>query len=303
MFAAVIAGCKETTETPIAPSMVSNFTATPGTDDPKFKTGTEKGSIALSWQNPTEGDFFYAQIQYIDPVSGGLKKINVSHYADSYTLRGLYHKNGDYTFRIYPVSSTNTIGEQYLEVTSRSEIVPPVYTENPDSIKKIPLVADQLASNATDPSEGSLAGLLDGDLSTFWHANWHSPVPFPQYWTIKLGREVEGVKLKMTTRQHATNHAIKNAEIYGSNDPDDVSDDDATWTLLLPQDEIGTFPTGNAAVYTTPAASMYVALVPDPDYRFRRVKLNVLSVANAYWVYSELEVQSVEFMIFDPENE
>ncbi len=283
VFAAALAGCKEGT-TEVAPSMISNLTATPG-----------EGTITLSWDNPAAGDYYYSQIQFVDPVDGKLKKRNVSNHVSTYTIDGLYRKNGDYTFKVYPVSSTHTLGSQSLEVTSRALAVPSTWAV--ESTTKIALVSDQLASNATDPSEGSLGGLLDGDLSTFWHANWHSPVPFPQYWTIKLGKEVEGVKLNLRTRQHATNHAINEAELLATNQPDDVPDDEITdWVTLTTFPDV-TFPNGNAALWESPAYSTFV----ENNYKFRRLKLNVKSVQNSYWVYSELEVFDVKYVEYDPE--
>ena len=288
--AAVAVGCKEEGEKAITPSMISNLVATPS-----------EGAITLKWDNPTSGDYLYSRIEYTDPVTGKLKKTNVSHYTNTWTLSGLFRKNGDYTFRVYPVSSTHTIGKDYLEETSRAGAVPPTYMEKEETTK-IQLTVEQLAvgptSAVTDPSEGSLEGLIDGSLSTFWHENWHSKQPFPQFWSIKLGKEVEGVKLKLTTRQHNSNHAIGEAEIYVSNDEDTVTDAEASWTLMLPKDKIGTFPTGNAAVYTTPTAS---EVTKEGPTRFRRVKLNVLSSSASYWCYSELEVQEVKYEVIDPE--
>lgn len=295
---AAIVGCKEDKVAPVIPSPISNLTATPGTGEPG--TADARGTITLSWDTPTEGDYFYSQIQYVDPVDGELKKVNISHFAESsYTLSGLYKVNGSYTFKVYPVSSTNTFGAP-LEVMATSKKVPATITEN---LTRIPLVADGLASDVTDPSEGSLANLLDGDKTTFWHSDWHAPKPFPQYWTIKLGRETDRVKLRMTSRNSSANGAIKESVLMGTNVSDDVPDSAVTDWVTLATFPNGTFRGGNALTDDTPVAPTGPPSTEPLDYKFRRLKLQVNSVQNSYWFYSELEVYSVRYEIFDPDKD
>lgn len=298
LFAAAFWGCGTNGVEPVTPPDISNLTATPGTGEPG--TADQRGTITLNWTKPASGDYLYAQIQYVDPVDGELKKVNVSNFAEgTYTLKGLFKKNGEYAFKVYPVSSTGTLGTP-LEVKATSKKVPAAITE---IITKIPLTADKLASDVTDPSEGSLANLLDGDKSTFWHSDWHSPKPFPQYWTIKLGREVDRVKLRMTSRNSSTNGAIKESVLLATNVSDDVADADVTdWTTLAAFPE-STFRGGNAVTDDTPIAPAGEPSAEPLDYKFRRLKLQVNSIQNQFWFYSELEVFSVAYEIFDPDKD
>ena len=52
--------------------------------------------------------------------------------------------------------------------------------------------ADQLSSPYTEATEGSLAGLLDGDQSTFWHSSWSAAKEGTHYLQIELPEAMEG---------------------------------------------------------------------------------------------------------------
>lgn len=271
-------GCKEELE-PVAPAEITNLNAEPMV-----------GAIRLSWSNPEEGDFFYAQVQYVDPLTEELKKVNVSHFANEYLLDGLFSKNGAYTFRVYSVSSTGTFSTNYAEATATAMRVPPVMT--PTTPVAVPLTVDMLSSNASDPTEGNLADIIDGDSDTFWHSNWHATVAYPNYIQIELGEEVQGVKIGITNRNRV-GYTINEAEILGSNDEGE------NWTLL------GSIPAGNipdiaSGVYETPSLSVF----PTTGQTFSTIRLNVKSAVgeNAFWCLSELELWKISYEVFDPEE-
>ena len=102
--------------------------------------------------------------------------------------------------------------------------------------------ADQLSSNATDPSEGSLANLIDGNTETFFHSSWHSDVAPDEdhYLQVKLNEPLSKVGIYWYKRTQ--NHANRPSKItvMGSNDG-------AEWTQagILPA-EGDTLPWGKA---------------------------------------------------------
>ena len=90
----------------------------------------------------------------------------------------------------------------------------------------------QIASNATEPSEGSIEALLDGDFSTFYHSMW-STAPDPNDWhnmQFDLGEELNCFVLKYAKRDLADSHgAPHQVEILGCNDADMADLTTGTW--------------------------------------------------------------------------
>lgn len=85
--------------------------------------------------------------------------------------------------------------------------------------------ASQLSSNASDPSEGlHIEYLIDGNINTFWHSDYHKKYLEPGYIQVALNEPVSGfIQVDMTRRQGATNGHIVRMYIQGSNDAE-------TWT-------------------------------------------------------------------------
>ena len=67
---------------------------------------------------------------------------------------------------------------------------------------KIAYTANDVTTNSLESSEGSLAGLCDGNYSTFYHSTWWNgshPSDYV-YLDIKFPREIEAVSIKMVSR-------------------------------------------------------------------------------------------------------
>ena len=92
--------------------------------------------------------------------------------------------------------------------------------------------ATQIASNATEPTEGSIEALLDGDFGTFYHSMW-STAPDPNDWhnmQFDLGEELNCFVLKYAKRDLADSHgAPQQVEILGCNDADMADLTTGTW--------------------------------------------------------------------------
>ena len=72
----------------------------------------------------------------------------------------------------------------------------------------------------TEPSEGAIEYMIDGDYSTYWHSVWSStPDGFP-YITVQLADPVQKYTLDIYRRNSGYDHVIK-ANVYGSNDGED----------------------------------------------------------------------------------
>ena len=99
--------------------------------------------------------------------------------------------------------------------------------------KYLALITDcsQLSSPWSEPTEGDICYLLDGDPSTFWHSIWTngSVENHTHYIQVELNEPVENFIALRVTRRPTTNDHITKWSAYGSSDPDAADDD---WTKL-----------------------------------------------------------------------
>lgn len=81
---------------------------------------------------------------------------------------------------------------------------------------------NQFSSNNSDPQEGSLNNLLDGNAGTFWHSNWHQGNSRPMhsdYLQIELDEAIDGdVLLTFVRRAGAANDQVTLLDVETSMD-------------------------------------------------------------------------------------
>lgn len=89
-------------------------------------------------------------------------------------------------------------------------------------LDEIPLTPNQLSSNATDYYEGGyMSYLLDDDVSTYWHSDWHGYVTEPHYIQIDFAEPIScDLSLYVVRRKTSTDHPTR-VGLYGSNDLSD----------------------------------------------------------------------------------
>ena len=130
--------------------------------------------------------------------------------------------------------------------------------------------AAQLSSNAVEPSEGSLANLIDGDNTTFFHSQWSGTGPDEDhYLQVKLNESVS--KVGIYWHKRTQNHANRPSKItvYGSNDG-------ATWAQagILPA-EGDTLPWGSS----TPEYKTELTFNPAASYTYLKFEVNEAKTA------------------------
>ncbi len=78
----------------------------------------------------------------------------------------------------------------------------------------------QLSSNSLDRAEGNnLEYLIDGNISTYWHSDYHKDVLAPPYLQVAFDEPISGlIQVEMTRRQNATNGHIVRMYVQGSTD-------------------------------------------------------------------------------------
>ena len=82
--------------------------------------------------------------------------------------------------------------------------------------------ASQLSSNAVEPTEGSLAALIDNDRSTFFHTTWTetNTTGAWHYLQVDLRASYKQIVLKYTKRQGYNSGTPVKLHVYATNTPD-----------------------------------------------------------------------------------
>ena len=144
-----------------------------------------------------DGDYQYIRLQV--EKTGGMAQTNGN----------LYFALGE--LAIYPVTS-------YKEAP---------YTEKDGLITD----ASQLSSNAVEPTEGSLAELIDNDLTTYFHSTWsqNNATGAKHYLQVDLNDAYKQIALKYSKRQvEVDNGSPITLHIYATNTPES----EYSWTDL-----------------------------------------------------------------------
>lgn len=115
----------------------------------------------------------------------------------------------DYTSLI----PSNANAKQVAAVQSKAD-----YTANDGLI----VDASQLSSNAVEPTEGSLAALIDNDRSTFFHTTWTETNTTGDwhYLQVDLCASYKQIVLKYTKRQGYNSGTPVKLHVYATNTPD-----------------------------------------------------------------------------------
>lgn len=92
------------------------------------------------------------------------------------------------------------------------------YVPDKSKLKAVALTAGMLSSNAVEPTEGSLANLLDGDVETYFHSAWSVAVEGTHYLQVALPVESSALSFKYTTRSANGSAAPAKIIVEGSMD-------------------------------------------------------------------------------------
>ena len=144
-----------------------------------------------------DGDYQYIRLQV--EKTGGMQQTN----------ENLYFALGE--LAIYPVTS-------YKDAP---------YTEKDGLITD----ASQLSSNAIEPQEGSLAELIDNDITTYFHSTWsqNNATGAKHYLQVDLNDAYRQIALKYSKRQvEVDNGSPVTLHVYATNTPEDEN----SWTDL-----------------------------------------------------------------------
>ena len=192
------------------------------------------GAIRLTWNPVENSDFLYTEVSYYDFGTQTTVSKQCSRYTGTLYIDGLLNRYGKYRFTFTAYDVNGTPGQPvYIErQCEKAESYYVVVAEN-----LIPLAADQLATNAQEPSEGPLELLVDGNPDTFFQSFWDEWT-YPElkpagyhYLTFDLRKEVSAFKFQYWNRKKANGSLPKTVNIYGSPDGE-------TWALLAQLDNL-----------------------------------------------------------------
>lgn len=146
------------------------------------------------------------------------------------------------------------------------------------TIEKYPLTVAMLTSNATEPTEGSLANLLDNDVTSYFHTAWSIAVTGDHYVQVSLPQGISSFKFSYTNRSVNGNAALADFELQGS-------EDNKNFTLLKHFiSDVDKLPGGGAGVYNSPlletkSATKYLRFVCKKNF-----------TGGKYFVWSEFSL-------------
>lgn len=149
----------------------------------------------------------------------------------------------------------------------------------PVKMEKYPLTVEMLSSNAVEPSEGSLANLLDDNIETFFHSAWSVAVDGKHYVQVTLPQGVKKFAFSYTNRSTNANAALIWFNLFGGANADALTlvkgfnwDTDALpWNVP-------------AGVYESPVLEV------DSPVQVLRFENNAGAGFNAFFVWSEFSL-------------
>ncbi|MDO5571349.1 MAG: DUF1735 domain-containing protein [Bacteroidales bacterium] len=143
-------------------------------------------------------------------------------------------------------------------------------------LPEVNLTVDMLSTNAQEPSEGSLAAMLDGNVDTYFHSAWSVSVEGAHYFEVALKTPINVFSFNYTTRSSNGNANPIAVEVLGSkNGTDFVSI--VKITDNLPVDGKATY---NSSIYNCAEPYSYLRFsAPDGN-----------KTGGAWFVFSEFNL-------------
>lgn len=247
---------------------------------------TLPGQILLKWTLPA-GDFSYLQIKYYDPLA----KKDIYKIASKGTTEMLINNTrarfGKYKFYFQTFNVAHKGGDVSV-VEATSGAAPAVVTVAKKT--KIDLTADQLSTNAQEPTEGPIKNLLDGNSGTFFHTRWSSPqINLPHYIQIKFNEPHKVFSLYYMNRDNSwtTSARASGAELQ-------ISNDGENWETLT---TLTGLPSASSAQYN----SDYV--ISDKTFTYFRFNVIATSGNTKFFNMAEFAIYDAELNIYNPETD
>ena len=157
-------------------------------------------------------------------------------YDNQQSGKTILNLDGDYQYIRLQVEKTGgmaqTNGNLYFALGELA-IYPVTNYKDAPYTEKDGLITDasQLSSNAVEPQEGSLAELIDNDITTYFHSTWsqNNATGAKHYLQVDLNDAYRQIALKYSKRQvEVDNGSPVTLHVYVTNTPEDEN----SWTDL-----------------------------------------------------------------------
>lgn len=143
--------------------------------------------------------------------------------------------------------------------------------EAPEGYTQVALTPEMLKPSDPDPTEGPVADLIDDDIHTYYHSDWHSferhDPTYGSYIDISLPEEATGIVLDMVTRIHPTSVGAPDSfSLY-------TSADGENWTYTASASELV------KSVFSIPGSGARFGAYTSPE-PFKYVRFAVIQSGN-----------------------
>lgn len=153
----------------------------------------------------------------------------------------------------------------------------PIYLiVNNERMQKVDLKVNMLSTNALEPTEGSLANLLDNDISTYFHSAWSVSVSGSHYLQVDLGESLSEFSFNFTGRASGGNGNPAEIIITGSTDGKTFFD-----ITTITDDKL---PTGAAATFASD-------VIKTKSAKILRFTVSKNKTGGAFFVFSEFGIK------------
>lgn len=252
-------------------------------------TVSKPGQVILHWTIPTDPNYYYVKVKYNVPGKGECVRM-ASAYADSLLVDDLYAKYGSIDFTVTTVTRQGAESAPYT-VSAQAGRVPATTTTTETPIE---LAASGLWTDAQEASEGPIANLVDGSVTTYFHMTWNGATPFPHYIVVDMGEEVSDIiALQYITRDNANGDNPDQITFFGSNEFNRSLND------LSKADQITVW----SALPGTRAVSVKKEIELPNAYRYLWLRVDSSTSGSKWVALAELSIAKVHRTVVDPEAE
>lgn len=189
---------------------------------------TTGGIITIPLQLQIENQWDFRAKVALDGATTTLQNINLVAGSESSANEVWvnFTKGGNAEVQISISGMTDVSGKVGLKIVEL-EGADFAYDETPIvvnvKIEKYKLTPEMLFSNAVEPSEGSLANLLDENPNTFFHSAWSVAVNGTHYVQVTLPEPISEFAFSYANRNTNANAALYGLKVYAGNDESNMS--------------------------------------------------------------------------------